>query len=246
MIAICFWGLCRSSQFTAESLEAYLFSVLRKAGIEYNIYLHTYIISGYYNNPRSQESIDKLDPDAWKFLKPNHIIIEDQLVVDNMLHYESYMDKGDPWGDEISQKDRPWHTFKNHLRALWSLFNVTKLWKNSGTEYDAILYIRPDVKLLHSFQVKWLYGLESNQITCPNFQLIDGWNDRLALCKPKEASIYGERYLQAFNYSKNYQLHSEQFLAHTMKKAGIIAKYIVFPFQRIRVNGKPAKGDLAI
>lgn len=243
-VAICFWGLCRSTHYTLDSLERWLFSILRNAGIDYTIYLHALTIEGPYNNPRSQEKDQVLDTNVWNHLKPDLYSIENQADVDTKLSIETYLTHGDPWGKEPSQTTLPHHTFQNHLRALYSLDKVTALWETSGVVYDAILYVRPDVRLLVPFKLVWLTELEANQVGCPTFQTIDGWNDRFCLAKPKEASIWGHRFQRAETYSLQKPLHSERFLADTMKSNGITAKYICFPFRRIRADGRVCPADV--
>jgi hypothetical protein len=243
-IAICFWGLCRSTQYTKDSLERFLFSVLKSAGADYDVYLHGLLIDGEYTNHRSNETNINLDQSLWKYLAPTVYSLEHQKEIDVELPIERYLTHPDPWGKEPSQTYVPHHTFRNHLRSLWSLHKVTKMWEDSTTPYDYIVYIRPDVRLLVPLKIQWLTELKPRTICCPSFQRIDGWNDRFAIATPTEARIWGHRFLGAHAYSLQKPLHSERYLADTMKNAGIQPMYICFPFRRIRADGRVCPADI--
>lgn len=40
--AVCFWGLCRSTDKIIESLQRNIFDILRNAGIQYDVFVHTF------------------------------------------------------------------------------------------------------------------------------------------------------------------------------------------------------------
>lgn len=242
-VALCFWGLCRSTHLTITSLERQVFSVLRDAGIEYDIYVHTYSITRPYTNPRSGEYELQLRNSSWKYLKPNAFLVEDQDEVDKQIDLAKYRSKGNPWADETSQQEAPWHTLDNHLRALWSLKQVTGLWLASNESYDWIVYLRPDVRYLTPFDIGWFGQLGSKSIGCPDFQQIAGCNDRFAVCQPSVAEVYGNRFDRALEYSRQKPLHAETFLADTIAMTG--ASFIALPFRfcRIRVDGQTCPAD---
>lgn len=243
-VALCFWGLCRSTHLTLASLEKQVFSVLRNAGIEYDVYVHTYSITRPYTNPRSGEYELQLRNSAWKYLKPNAVLVEDQDERDKQIGLTKYRSKGNPWADEVSQQEAPWHTLDNHLRALWSLKQVTGLWQASNEIYDWIVYLRPDVRYLTRFDIGWFDSLGSKSVGCPDFQQIAGCNDRFAVCRPEVAKVYGNRFDKALEYSRQKPLHAETFLADTM--AEVRAGFVSLPFRfcRIRADGQICPADL--
>lgn len=243
-VALCFWGLCRSIHVTLASLEKQIFSVLRNAGIEYDVYVHTYSITRPYTNPRSGEYEVQLRNSAWKYLKPKTALVEDQDEVDTHLNFSAYRSRGNPWGDETSQQELPWHTLDNHLRALWSLKQVTGLWQTSKESYDWIVYLRPDVRYLTPFDIDWFDILGSKNVGCPDFQQIAGCNDRFAVCRPEVAKVYGNRFDKALEYSRQKPLHSETFLADTMTMAGASFVQLAIRFVRIRTHGQTCPADV--
>lgn len=231
-VAICSWGICRSTDYTIESIEHNIFNPLRNADIEYDIYLHTYNLYKPYENVRSGEYNIQMKNTLWKLLKPIASCIENQEDIDNILQLEKYRIYGSPW-----KEDYKFQTLNNHVRALWSLKQVTDLWSNSGIQYDAIIYIRPDVRFMIPIKIEWLTTILPNSIVLPNFQMIGGVNDRFAIIKPGTAKVYGSRFNGALEYSKSHQLHSELYLSSVLKNRGIIINPVYFPFRRIRANG---------
>jgi hypothetical protein len=242
-VALCFWGLCRSTDLVLESIEQNVFKVLKDAGIQYDVYLHTYILYRKYTNVRADEYGLQLKNTIWKLLQPVKSIIENQDTIDKELKLEKYRRNGDPWNDDTIKDYVPFSTLDNHIRALWSLKQVTSLWKSSGQNYTKIIYLRPDVFYQTPFNIEWIIKPIKKTILIPDFQLIDGCNDRFAIGEPDSMAVYGERFNDAYEYSKLKQLHSEAFLADSIKKKGYVFSTIPFRFRRIRANGVVHSGD---
>ena len=227
-IAICFWGLMRSLEYTLPSIEKYIFNPLKKANIPYDIYLHTYKVSGPYSNPRSDEFNINLDNSTYKMLKPYKYLIEDQDTIDKKINFKKYETKGNPW-----EKDGI-DTFYNHIRGLWSLKQVTGLVSNNSSKdiYSHVMYCRPDVTYIMPLSIDWFQF--TRDIKIPDFNRYSKadlkLNDRFAIGRPDEMAIYGNRFNDALIYSKKKQLHSELFLEDTLRKNSIPVTFIKFGF----------------
>jgi hypothetical protein len=243
-VAICFWGLCRSTDKTLESIQTCIFNPLHAAGIEYSIYLHTYRIYRSYTNIRANEMGIQLKNTLWKLLNPDKYIIEDQDTVDLQLQLDTYRTKGDPWKD--SANIIPFSTLDNHIRSLWSLHQVTNLWMNSGIEYTKILYVRPDVLFKTPLQREWIRSSLPYTVLIPEFHIFYGCNDRFAIGSPATMKHYGSRFIEALAYSKTKMLHSEAFLFDTLTSKGIIFEKIPIKFIRIRADGLMCQGDMNV
>ena len=239
-IAICVWGICRSTDITIESIRSHIFQPLQLAGITYDVFLHTYTLYRSYENLRAGEPKLQLKNTLWKLLKPDHSIVEDQDTVDVSLAFEDYRQNGNPWKEDDSQG---FQTLDNHIRALWSLQQVTTLWLPKQANYNAIMYIRPDVKFYSSLHPSWIQSLTPNSILVPNFHLIDGVNDRFAIGHPSVMKQYGMRFHQAKEYSTITALHSERFLSWILNIHRIQITYIPVKFRRIRANGMVYDAD---
>ena len=234
-VALCFWGLCRSTDRIIESIETCIFNPLINAQISYDVYLHTYKLYRPYTNARSNETGLQLKNTIWKLLKPREAKIENQDEVDKALDLKKYRNRGDPWESDYS-------TLDNHIRALYSLSEVTRLWTQSGTTYDVVIYLRPDVRFMTPISLNWL-NVRKDLILIPDFHLFYGCNDRFAIGIPKDMKVYGDRFYSAYEYSLQKPLHSEQFLSNHIVGYGIEFKTIPIRFRRVRADGYTCDAD---
>jgi hypothetical protein len=247
-VALCFWGICRSTDRIIESIETCIFNPLINARIFYDVYLHTYKLYRPYTNIRSNETGLQLKNTIWKLLKPTEAKIENQDEVDKALDLKKYRSKGDPWGNEKNSKnnedllENDYSTLDNHIRALYSLSEVTKLWSQSDSTYDLVIYLRPDVRFMTPLSLNWL-DVRKGLILIPDFHLFYGCNDRFAIGVPKDMKVYGERFYSAYEYSLQKPLHSEQFLSNHIVSYGIEFKTIPIRFRRVRADGHTCNTD---
>jgi hypothetical protein len=226
-IAVCFFGLCRSTKYTIDSIKKYIYTPLDQMNFNYDIYLHSYTTNLLYSNPRNDEIDIKLDNESYKLLNANIIQIDDQDKLKQNLNLVKYRSSGDPWDNNFNSLD-------NHILALYSLYQLTQLWKNKT--YDYIIYLRPDVLFINPLLPSYFENLNNNTIVLPNFHQ-NPVNDRFAIGTPAVMKIYGERYNLAYQYSLNKKLHAEEYLNYILKINSIKVIKINFKFYRIRANG---------
>lgn len=152
-LAICLWGLLRSLPHTIKSFEKYIVEPLKQYDITYDIILHTYQLNGSYSSTRNNEEKIELNISNYHLLNPQYIYIENQLEFDTKINYQLYQTYGDPWKNHFQ-------SFKNHLRALNSLYHITKvvesLISRHEIHYDGIIFLRPDVQFLHPLPIELL------------------------------------------------------------------------------------------
>ena len=77
-VALCYWGIARSTDFTIESIERNIWKPLEDANIEYTTFVHTFSVNKPYTNSRASEWNIHLKNDIWKMLLPDHYIVENQ------------------------------------------------------------------------------------------------------------------------------------------------------------------------
>ena len=82
----------------------------------------------------------------------------------------------------------------NLLSQLNSLQTVTSMWKSSGHDYHAVLYMRPDVLYNCPFPTTALDTLEQDSIYIADFHHWNGLNDRFAMGAPHTVGLWGNRY----------------------------------------------------
>ena len=225
-IAICFFGLCKSTNYTIDSINKCIFDPLIQ--FEYDIYVHTFYINDVYSNKRNNENNIVLNNDLYKLLNPIKYVIDDDKIRKS-IDFLKYRSQGDPWDNNFESLD-------NLILALYSLNQVTQLWKSSNKTYDYIMYIRPDVLFLQPLDVSYFNQINNNNIILPNFHEYP-INDRFAIGTPNVMLKYGERYDNAYNYSLSKKLHAEEYLNYILTLNNIKIIKINFKFQRIRANG---------
>ena len=238
-VALCFWGICRTTNHTIDSIKEYVFKPLIEKDIEYDIYVHTLVLKTPYSNPRTSEINVSLDNDLYKLLNPTWAEVEDQAEVDKLIDLKSYRAKGDPWGRWGSVN---FSTLDNHIRALYSLNKVTQAVLKKG--YKNIIFLRPDVKFINPFDISWL-NIKDNEIITPDFHL-HPINDRFAVTTPYSAKVYGQRFIEAKAYSLKKELHSETYLKYCLDLAKIKISMVDFKFRRIRAPNTEIDLDLKI
>jgi len=233
-VAICFWGIMRSLKFTLPSIKKYIFKPLDDAKIPYDIFLHTYNLNGDCTKTYSVECTLAIDKNEYKLLNPKESIIENQKTIDEKINFNKYMTMGNPW------KDAQVEVAYNHIRALWSLKQVTSIWMKHRSEYSHVMYCRPDMTYIMPIKPEWFSF--SDSIVSPDFarhgRKIEKLCDRFAIGMPEQMEIYGNRFNEALEFSKKSQLHSETFASHILHKNGINRKYIPFGFLRTRANSQ--------
>jgi hypothetical protein len=249
VVAICFWGIMRSLKCTLPSIQKYIFKPLDDAKIHYDIFLHTFNIPENLVEHHSSNYNGIIDNNEYKLLNPKEAIIENQDEIDKLINLKKYTTKGSPW--YIHGKPAPMDVFYNHIRALWSLKQVTSLYSKNLDKYSHVIYCRPDITYIMPIQLDWL--VFSNGIYTPDFAIHGRRKrqicDRFAIGMPEQMEIYGNRFNDAYKFSKKYQLHSETFLGYTLDKHNIPIHYVPFGFIRTRAgcilnNGEDIKESM--
>ena len=235
-IAICYWGICRSTDKTIDSIKKCIYEPLKKAGYEYDVFLHTYSIKTIYTNSRAAEDNLVINNDLYKLLNPLVFKIDDP--ADLCIDLQEYRTMGDPWGASFSNT-----TFNNHIYSLYSLNEVTNLWRKSLNQYDFVIYARPDVSYLNPINVDWMTALNIDECLLPDFHRYP-INDRFAILRAETAHIYGSRFVHALDYSKMHALHSEKFLYHILMSNNICMSDVRFRFRRVRATGIEIDNDV--
>lgn len=230
-VALAFWGITRSLKYTIKSIKKNILNILKESNIKYDIYIHTYKINSAYSNKRAQEKETKLDCNEYKLLNPYRVIIDSQDHIKKKLNMRRFRTHGDPWHSN-------YETVDNFICAMFSKMKVTKLIEKTDN-YDYVIFLRPDVKYLNKFDIKFFDSANNDTICIPNFHLFANFNDRFCIANYKNAMLYGKLYSEMLLYSKEHQLHSETFNNYFIRKIyNLNVKLIPFYFNRVRVDGK--------
>lgn len=238
-IAICYWGLTRSTKKVYASHYKHLFDILTNKGFKYDVFMHTW-------NTKSKQRIwnkeidQPIDYDEYKLLNPKFYRIDDQDEFTDNLEFDKYFydgidgnlenpDNGD-WWPELSEK-----LILNHLCALESLKRVTEMVESSRKKYDLVMYVRPDVRLKNKFPTNVFSKVVDGDIIIPDFDHYSGYNDRFAVLNFKTASLYGKRIdgLAEFRRSKGH-ITSERYVKYVCDINHLNVILVPFRFDIVR------------
>lgn len=238
-IAICYWGLTRSTIKIYKSHFKNLFKVLNRNNFQIDIYMHTWKLKNkqriwYY------EIDNPVDYEEYKLLSPNFYQIDDQDEFTENLEFDKYFYKGyddnpismgaGDWPPEMTEK-----LVLNHLCALESLKRVTEMVENNGKEYDLVMYVRPDVLFSTRFPVNYILNMRDFDIVIPNFDHWAGLNDRFAVMTFKTAAIYGKRIDALAEFRRTVaKITSERYVKYVCDLNHLNVILVPFNFEIIR------------
>ena len=238
-VVICFFGLTRSLKYNIKYLQKNVFDVLKQNGFDYDIFIHTYKKIGIHNNIRAREKNIILDNNEYKLLNPKKYEIDDEDDINKKIPFDLYKSHGDPWKNKYL-------SFHNYIKQLYSLYCVTGLWENNKFDYDAAIYIRPDVIVTKPLNINNILEYKQNTIYIPNHHHYGGYNDRFAYGSINAMLTYGKRYEKGLQYSNKNKFHAEKFLRYLLDENNMNVVLDNMIVCRLRSNNKIAVKDLKL
>ena len=237
-VAVGFFGITRSLNYTIDSIEKNIFNVLKENNFDYDIFIHTYNLNEYKNVRANEKYTKEIDNNQYKLLKAKYSKVDNQNEVKSMLNLNSYRNKPDPWNTKYESVDF-------YILGKYSQYSLTKMIEKSNINYDYILFVRPDCLYLDKLNISKFDLIDDNTILVPNFSLYGKYelNDRFAVTNKKTYKIYGKIFEELLELSNKYPLHSETILGIILEKNNINNIKFEFNFARIRNDGKVDKRD---
>lgn len=231
-VALCFWGITRSLKHTIKSIRKHILEPLQNESIEYKIFLHTFKFNTPYVNPRAQEIYVKLDFNEYILLNPDYVQIDDQDEIKEKIHIKKYHTMPDPWESNYICVD-------NFVCAMYSKKQLGIMVKESEIDFDYIIYLRPDVKFINSFDIRYFSITKKQNVCTPNFHLFPKLNDRFCLLQYRNLEKYSKLFDEMYEFSTIFPLHSEKFQHYVMtRKYNWSMRYIPIHFHRVRASGE--------
>lgn len=238
VVAVCFFGINRSLRFTVASIRSMLLDPLRDACFAPEIYAHTYSLNFTLVTPRSNESAGLPVGGAAEIrelLAPYELEVTDQAEFWRSWEAAGHvLQKG-------SSFDR--HSTRNLLCQLNSLVRVTRLWMPRAHMLHAVMYVRPDLRMLQPFDTVALAGVQQGELYVPFWACWRGLNDRFAFGRPAAAAAYGQRLLLAQDFARTQKLHSERLVLYALRAAGITPRFTSSQSVRVRATGLVERQD---
>ena len=212
-IAICYWGLSRSTKHVYKSHYEHVFNVLKNAGLTYDTYFHTWDVK--VNLIWGEVSPILPDQEEYKLLQPTEYKVESQ---DDFLKSLTF---GDYYYEDAANRNEEWLPFliRNHLCSLESQKRVTKMVIDSAKKYTFVLYIRPDVEFHNDFPISIFSSLKPKHIAIPDFDHYEGYNDRGAIMRIEDCTLYANRIDEIKEFRKHHgRIVSEKYAKFIVDK----------------------------
>ena len=234
-IAILFFGLTRSLKDVYSSLKTNIFDVLTDNNLEYDIFMHTYILPVPYINPYVNTKIENYDNESYKLLNPKFYILENQNKVEKKLQISKYFANLSDWAKHAKNFNERCFLVRNMVLAQYSKKSVTDLFAQYKNDYDYVMFTRPDQALHTKINPSVFNLLDNNNIIIPKEHSYFGINDRLCIAKPYIGIIYGNSFKYLLVYSENNTIISEVFLKRFLKINNIHIIYSPIKASLIRI-----------
>lgn len=228
-IAICLFGIVRNSKKCIPSLYKNVIAPLKEV-YDVTVYFHIYKLNKIHSYRSNENSV--IDESTYDFLNEFKGILEKSTQID-----ENYADiifsKGDPFHNDF-------RSLKNLFRQLLSLSKVYADAKKENP--SSYLFLRPDLEYTDKFDVIPVQECIENtsRIVIPYWQWWDGMNDRFAICGPKAANAYANRYYMLFEFCayQNNMMHGENLVKYLIRKYKLSLRVTDLKAYRVRVNGE--------
>ena len=234
-MAILFFGLTRSLKDVYKSLKENIFDVLTNNNIEYDIFLHTYILPTPYINTYVNTKIENYDNESYKLLKPKYYILENQNKVERKLKIPTYFSNLSDWASCAPTFEKKCYFVRNMVLAQHSKKMVTNLFREYKADYDYVMFTRPDQALHTKINPTAFNLLSNNNIIIPKEHSYFGINDRFCIAKPNIAIIYGNSFTYLLVYSEKKAIVSEVFLKDYLRLNNIHIIYSPITATLIRI-----------
>ena len=237
-VAVLFFGLTRSVTDTIESIQQCIFQPILDAGMEYDVFMHTYQIHGSYHNRWSNEHVKKYDNEQYKLLNPKYFVSDIQEeILSNVIRIENYFTHLGCWTG--FQEDLTRFLIRNMVLALYSKKRITEILEEHIEEYDYVIITRPDLKFTDPIPFTSIISqLTEHNIAIPSQEWWAGCNDKVCICKPNIGLYVGKLSDHLLEYSTHKSIVSERYFKDMLDalEIGIIPCELHFDTIRARNN----------
>jgi hypothetical protein len=236
-IAICYWGMTRSTKYVYNSHFDNLFNILKNSSIDYTVFMHTWKVEKDQNIIWENISDIQIDYEEYTLLKPDFYKIEEQKLFTDQLNFSDYFDRElyDKYGGDTHHEWRP-QLIMNHLCALESQKRVYQMVNDTNMNFDFIIFIRPDVQIFNALDIN-IFNNEFD-IIIPSYDHYEGFNDRFAILPLNNTSNYACRIDEIKEFRKNNgRIVSEKYVKFIIDKYYKNLKFIDFHMKIVRPNG---------
>mmetsp|Transcript_14561 Transcript_14561/g.40973 ORF Transcript_14561/g.40973 Transcript_14561/m.40973 type:complete len:375 (+) Transcript_14561:199-1323(+) len=232
-VALCFYGVARTTRYALPFIKKFLLDEL-ESYFEVDRYMHTYDVMGWNNKGTNANHLE-FDPEDYKLLGPFK-------QVQVSTHDEPLAT--DAWRTWIKDGKDPWRNRFQSLRnlycGLYSLKMVTKLWLESGIQYDAVIIARPDLAPVSKVPVHLIQALDSKTVYTPGWHTWGGYNDRFSFGDAEVMQQIGSRFDcgQRFVEVREKSVHAESLVKFVTFENNFTNTRIPYQLERVRSGGR--------
>lgn len=235
-VAILMYGLTRDLETTAPRFYKHLFDVMKQHGMEYDLYVHTYLIHGAYHNTWAGEHTDSYkNEDVQGLLHPTCLSTDNQEEVLAQLNVTQYYTMPMTWSAiRYMAPDRVREMVKNMCLGLYSKKKVTESFLPHRHKYSAAMIIRPELLLKNTFPVSVFSTVRPGTIVLPMKDNYQGCNDRICVGTPDTIAHVGTMFDALLPYSTYKIVNSEIFMMDRVQWFIKVHVHIEYETKRIK------------
>jgi len=241
-VAICYYGLTRSTKYVYKTHHKYLFDELKKHNIEYDTFIHTWRTEKH-NIVWNDKVEIPIDYEEYKLLCPSEYQIDDEdIFIEQNIdsHFSDYFNEElfNKYGGLGTQEWYP-QMIKNYICGLESQRRVSQMVLNKNKTYDFIIYMRPDIEIKNPFPVDIFSKMTPYDISIPNHGNFDGCNAIIAVISFQTMEDFSNKINELVEYRK-YQgrIVAEKFVEYIYHKYYDKIYFIDLGYTVIRPDGK--------
>jgi len=236
--AIIYFGLTRSVKKTYESHHKNIFDILKKNGLTYKTFMHTWKTKNNTQNIGENLISEKIDYLEYKLLSPDFYMIENEEEFLESINMDNYFYK-DVWekiGHSVNGEWLP-GMVSNHLCMLRSQkrgFNMVNESVLKGNKFKFIMFIRPDITIHTELPIDSILP-NYNKINIPNHSHHEGVNDQFGIMNYEYAGNYANRLDELADYrSKHGRIVGEKYCKFIIKKYNMEINQLSFNYSITR------------
>ena len=236
--AVVYFGLTRSTKKVYQSHIRNIFDVFHENNLSYKIFMHTWKTAD--NRQRVWENIvpQPIDYTEYKHLNPDFYTIDDQEDFINTVDMDKFFYKHvyDTIGHSHEGEWLP-GLVRNHLCALESKkrgLEMVESYIREENTFKYVMFVRPDVLIVDKLPLREILP-RTFDISIPNDNHHEGYNDRFAILPMEKAHIYGKRIDEIADFRKsNGRIVSEKYVKFIIQKYKLTHNLINFRFNIVR------------
>jgi hypothetical protein len=237
-IAIIYFGLTRTTKKVYESHINNIFNQLKQHNMTYKIFMHTWKTNDNKQRILNEMIPMEIDYNEYKLLNPDFYKIDNQNDYLQTLTMDQYFyqDLWDTYGDDHINGEWLYNLIVNHLCALESQkrgLEMVEDFVGKGNTFKHVMFVRPDILIHNELPIHDI--LQPYDISIPDDNHFEGYNDRFAVILYDKAAIYGKRINEIIEFRKtNGRIVSEKYTKFIITKYNLKLNLINFQFNIIR------------